>query len=58
MSLEVIEELDYVKKCYQEAMRRDAPAVLSSTSMLSKDALIDGVRLDAGVAFWVGITFI
>ena len=39
-------------------MRRDAPAVISSTSSLSKDALIDGVRVNAGEAFWVGISYI
>ena len=58
MTLESIEDLEYTKMCYQETMRRDAPAVISSTSCLSKDALIDGVRVNAGEAFWVGISYI
>lgn len=40
MNLEDIEELEYVKQCYQESMRLCAPAQTSSTSCVNKDVNI------------------
>ena len=43
MTLEEVDELEYVKMCYQETMRRDAPAALSSTNTVLKTTTYDGV---------------
>ena len=55
MTLEEVDELEYVKMCYQETMRRDAPAAVSGTSTVLKDTTYDGVLLHPGNAFLVGL---
>lgn len=58
MSHEDVEELDYVKMCYQESMRIAAPAEGSSTSCFNKPVTIDGIQFDAGDAFFVMMKYI
>ena len=38
MTVETLDDLEYVKMCYQESMRKDSPAVVSSTAMLTQSA--------------------
>lgn len=55
MTMEGVDELEFVKQVYMETMRRDSPARMSSTSCMSKDIKVGGVSMGAGEAFWVGI---
>ena len=55
MNLEDVDELVYVKMCYQESMRRYSPAALSSTSCMNKDIKIQGVDMKKDEAFFIGI---
>lgn len=52
---EDVDENAYVKMCYQESMRRYAPAAISSTSCMSKDIKIQGVDMKKDDAFYIGI---
>ena len=58
MNYEDVENLEYVKMCYQESMRIEAPAAGTSTSMFSKDVNINGVDFKTGEAFYVMIYFV
>lgn len=55
MTMEGVEEMDYIKLAYMETMRRDAPFSISTTSCMSRDIKIGGVTMYAEEAFWVGI---
>ena len=55
MTMESVEEMEYVKLAYMETMRRDSPAQISSTSCMTKDMKIGGVSMYANEALWVGI---
>ena len=58
MDLESLQELDFVKQCYMESMRRDAPANAVNTSTMTRDVNIKGIDLRAGEAFFVGIQYV
>lgn len=53
MTLEGVDELELVKMCYLESMRRDAPASMSVTSTVSKDVTIDGVFMRKNDPFYI-----
>jgi cytochrome P450 len=53
MDSESVQELDFVKYCYLETMRRTFPANSSSTSCFTKDLSICGIDVKAGEAFYV-----
>ena len=53
MTLEDVDELDYVKMCYQESMRCHAPAPMSSTSMVNRDVTISGLNMRKGDPFYL-----
>jgi len=55
MTMDSVEEAEYIKMAYQEVMRRDAPLQASSTSCMSKDIKICGVEMKKGEAFFVDI---
>ena len=55
MTLEGVDELPYTKMCFQESMRMDSPAGMSSTSCMSKDLNISGVDMRKGEPFYIMI---
>ena len=58
MSYEDVEDLEYVKMCYQESMRIEAPAAGTGTGAFSKDVTINGVDFFKGEAFYVMPCFV
>ena len=58
MSLEDVDNLEYMKMCYQESMRIESPVASSSTSCVNKDVNINGIDMNAGDAFFIFIHFI
>ena len=58
MSYEDVENLDYVRMCYQESMRFEAPLAGTATSKFSRDVSINGVDFHRGEAFFVMIYFV
>ena len=57
MTIEKIDNLEFVKLAYMETMRLNAPAISSATSCMTKDSKIDGVDMRAEEAFWVGLSY-
>ena len=57
MTLESVEELEYVKMCYQETLRLDSPASMSKICNMSKDVSISGVDLREGDPFMIATGF-
>ena len=55
MTLEVIEDLDYLQMSYKESMRRDAPAPWSHLSCMTRDLSIRGVDLRKDDAFIISL---
>lgn len=55
MTMESVEQMEYVKMAYMEVMRRDAPAGMSSTACMTKDMKIGGITMYAQEALWIGI---
>ena len=58
MTIESVDELEYIKLAYNETMRVDAPVGVSMTSCMSKDTKIGGVDMRAGEMFWVGLQWV
>lgn len=58
LDLESIQDLEFVKLCYLESMRRSSPAGASSTSCMTRDVNLGGIDILAGEAFYIGIEFI
>ena len=57
MTLEEVEDLEYVKMCYQEVLRRDAPAAVSKICSMTKTVQVSGVVPNPGDAFIIGTHF-
>lgn len=57
MNLEEVEELEFVKMCYQESLRRDPPLAVPQWGSMTKSVNIDGVLLNPGDPFVIGIYF-
>ena len=55
MTIEAVDELEYVKLAYNETMRVDTPIATSTTSCMNKDVKVNGIDLRAGDAFWVAM---
>ena len=55
LTLERVAENEYVKLCFQEALRRDTGRAQSSTVCLTKDARIGGIDFRAGDPFVIMI---
>ena len=55
MTLQEVDELVYMKMCYQESMRRDSPASVSMSSTVTKPCSIGGVNLTQDDLFVVFI---
>lgn len=55
MDLEKVDDLEFTKMCYQESMRRDAPASITSTTTMAKDLTIDGVFMRKGDPIYIFI---
>lgn len=58
MTLEEVDELEFVKMCYQETMRRDTPAAISSTNTVLKATTFDTNHFVPGDPFYVGLHWI
>lgn len=58
MTIEDVDQLDFVKMAYQEALRRDCPAPLSMPSTMTRNVKINGVELSAGDPFCVMIHYV
>lgn len=55
MTHDAVKELSYVKMAYQETLRRDSPAGISSTGTVLEDITVGGVHLKPGDAFWMSM---
>jgi len=58
MTLEAVDELDYVKMVYQESMRRDPPLPISGTQEMTRDVTIKGVEFRKGDPFWIMMKYV
>jgi len=57
MTMDAVDELEYVKLAYMEAMRMEAPVSITMTSCMNKDTKVCGIDMREGDAFWVGIQY-
>jgi len=57
MTIEKVDNLEFVKLAYMETMRLNSPIITSSTSCMTKDSRIDGVDMRADEAFWAGLSY-
>ena len=55
MTTEVIEDLDYLRMCYQEVLRYDSPIPTSSTSCFSKDVTIGGIHFKKNTPIFIAM---
>ena len=58
MTMKAVEDLEFTKMCYQETMRRDAPAAISELGSMTKDINVAGVDLRPSDAFIIATHFI
>eukprot|EP00806_Schmidingerella_arcuata_P004651 Macronucleus_5220.p1 GENE.Macronucleus_5220~~Macronucleus_5220.p1 ORF type:complete len:176 (+),score=47.69 Macronucleus_5220:1-528(+) len=57
MTMDAVDELEYVKLAYHETMRMDAPVSTSMTSCMSKDVKIGNIEMRKNEALWLGMQY-
>lgn len=53
--MEAADEFEYLRYCFYEAMRIEAPGPMTSSNCFSEDVTVNGVTIKAGDSFFVNI---
>jgi len=47
LTIETVEDFDYIRKCFNETMRLEPPAFISGGGCFDREVTIGGVKFDA-----------